>query len=162
MAILSRYLFGLAGCALVVMAIGLIGYGALALLRPTQRLDYALLDAIGYVVIAIAVFDVAKYLIEEEVIREREMRRAGEARLSLTRFIATIIIATLLEAVVITSKVASERVSDMIYPTLLIFAGVALLVGLGVYQRLSATVERAVGEEANVPPEVEDEPSARS
>ena len=86
-------------------------------------------------------------LAEEEVIREREMRHARETRLSLTRFIATIIIATLLEAVVIAFKVAREQVSDLIYPTLLIFAGVALLVGLGAYQRLSAAVEEAVGEE---------------
>ncbi len=148
MAILSRFLFGFAGLVLIVMAVGLIGYGAVGILRPSQRLDFAVLDAVGYVVIAIAVFDVAKYLIEEEVIREREMRRAGEARRSLTRFIATIIIATLLEAIVITFKVSGDRVSDMIYPTFLIFAGVGLMVGLGVYQRLSATVERSVGEEA--------------
>ena len=113
---------------------------------PERRLDFEVLDAIGYLVIAIAVFDVSKYLIEEEVIREREMRHAGEARRSLTRIVATIVIATLLEALVVTFKVARERVSDLVYPALLIFAGVALLVGLGVYQRLSVTVERAAGE----------------
>jgi hypothetical protein len=45
------------------------------------------LTGIGYIVVAIAVFDVAKYLIEEEVVRNREMRVASEARRSLTRFI---------------------------------------------------------------------------
>ena len=147
MAVLSRILFGTAGFLLAAMAAALVFYGAFGVIRPTQSLDFAVLDAIGYMVIAIAVFDVSKYLIEEEVIRERKMHRAGEARQSLTRFIATIIIATLLEAVVIAFKVARERVSDLIYPTLLIFAGVALLVGLGAYQRLSAAVEHAVGEE---------------
>jgi hypothetical protein len=149
MAVLSRVLFGAAGLVLAMMAAGLVGYAALGVIWPQQRLDFAVLDAIGYVVIAIAVFDVSKYLIEEEVIREREMRQAGEARRSLTRFVATIIIATLLEAVVIIFKVARERVSDLIFPTLLIFAGVALLVGLGAFQRLSATVERAMDEEAD-------------
>lgn len=134
----------------MAMAATLVVYGAFAVIRPTQPLDLAVLDAIGYLVIAIAVFDVSKYLIEEEVIREREMREAGETRQSLTRFVATIIIATLLEAVVIAFKVARERVSDLgdlIYPTLLIFAGVALMVGLGAYQRLSAAVERVADEE---------------
>src|SRR5919201_2133889 len=51
------------------------------------------LTGIGYVVVAIAVFDVAKYLIEEEVVRGREMRVASETRKSLTRFISTIAIA---------------------------------------------------------------------
>ena len=147
MAALSRYLFGAAGFLLAAMAAALVFYGALGVVQPTQRLDFAVLDAIGYMVIAIVVFDVSKYLIEEEVIREREMRQAGEARQSLTRFIAAIIIATLLEAIVIAFKVARERVSDLVYPTLLIFAGVALLIGLGAYQRLSAAVEHAVGEE---------------
>jgi hypothetical protein len=148
MGVLSRILFGAAGLVLMVLAGALVVSAAMMLLRPEQRLDFAVLDAIGYVVIAVAVFDVAKYLIEEEVIREREMRRAGEARQSLTRFIATIIIATLLEAIVITFKTARERVSDIIYPSMLLFAGVALLLGLGAYQRLSATVEQDVGEEA--------------
>lgn len=146
MAVLSRYLFGAAGALLAALAAALVIYGAIGVVQPTQRLDFAVLDAIGYVVIAIAVFDVSKYLIEEEVIREREMRHAGETRQSLTRFVATIIIAALLEAVVIAFKVARERVSDLVYPTLLIFAGVALLVGLGAYQRLSADVEQVVGE----------------
>jgi hypothetical protein len=146
MALLSRVVFGLAGAGLIALAIGLIGYAAIEIVRPSQRLDFAVLDAIGFVVIAIAVFDVAKYLIEEEVIREREMRRAGETRQSLTRFVATIIIATLLEAIVITFKTARERVEDLIYPAGLLFSGVALIVALGMYQRLSAAVEREAGE----------------
>lgn len=148
MALLSRILFAAAGFMLAAMAAALVVYAAVGVVRPEQRLDFAILDAIGYLVIAIAVFDVSKYLIDEEVIREREMRHAGEARRSLTRIVATIIIATLLEATVVTFKAARERVSDLVYPALLIFAGVALLVGLGAYQRLSVTVERATREEA--------------
>jgi hypothetical protein len=103
-------------------------------------------------VISIAVFDVAKYLIEEEVLREREMRRAGETRQSLTRFVATIIIATLLEAIVITFRTARDQVPLLIYPVLLLISGVALMVGLGVFQRLSSSVEREAGEKARDKP----------
>lgn len=145
-AALSRILFGCAGVALIVYSALLIGYGAFGVLRSGQRLDFAVLDAIGYVVIAIAVFDVAKYLVEEEVIREREMRQAGEARRSLTRFVATIIIAILLEATVIAFKSAREHVSDLVYAALLMFAGVALILSLGIFQHLSSKVERAVDE----------------
>jgi hypothetical protein len=149
---ISRVLFGLAGAALIAFAVALVVYGIVGVLKPAQRLDFAMLDAIGYVVISIAVFDVAKYLIEEEVMREREMRRAGETRQSLTRFVATIIIATLLEAIVIVFKTARDQVPQLIYPVLLVFAGVALMVGLGVFQRLSARVEREADEQARDEP----------
>jgi heme A synthase len=149
----SRILFGVAGTALMLLAAALVGYGGYRIIQPNQRLDFAMLDAIGYVVIAIAVFDVAKYLIEEEVIREREMRRAGEARRSLTRFVATIIIITFLEAVLLIFKVSREDVPNLVYPALLLFAGVALLLGLGVFQVMSAKVEQDVGEEAGTGPD---------
>ena len=99
------------------------------------------LIGIGYVVVSIAVFDVAKYLIEEEVMREREMRVASETRRSLTRFISTITIAIFLEALVMVFRVSQDKISDLVFPTLLLFAGMALVLTLGVYQRLSAMVE---------------------
>ena len=99
------------------------------------------LIGIGYVVVSIAVFDVAKYLIEEEVMREREMRVASETRRSLTRFISTIAIAVFLEALVMVFRVSQEKISDLVFPKLLLFAGMALVLTLGVYQRLSAMVE---------------------
>ena len=64
MSTLSRYLFGAAGLMLAAMAAALVIYGGFGVIQPTQRLDFAILDAIGYIVIVIAVFDVAKYLIE--------------------------------------------------------------------------------------------------
>jgi hypothetical protein len=99
------------------------------------------LGGIGYVVVSIAVFDVAKYLFEEEVIRGRELRVASEARRSLTRFISTIAIAVFLEALVTVFRVTQEGVDELLYPTALLIAGILLVLGLGVYQRLSVTVE---------------------
>jgi hypothetical protein len=90
------------------------------------------------------VFDVAKYLIEEEVMRAREMRVASDARRSLTRFISTIAIAIFLEALVMVFRVSHEKISDLVFPTLLLFAGMALVLTLGLYQRLSVTVELEV------------------
>ena len=105
----------------------------------------ALLEAVGYTVIAIAVFDVGKYLLEEEAIRGREMRKADEARRSMTKFMSTIAIAVFLELLVAVFAASKDNISDMIYPTLLLLSGVALVVGLGVYQRLSVEVEQDEG-----------------
>ena len=146
--LLSRIVFGIAAAILMLLAIVLIidvvvQFASVVWARRSVSLSA--LTGIGYVVVAIAVFDVAKYLIEEEVVRAREMRAAGETRRSLTRFIATIAIAVFLEALVTVFRVSQENVTELIYPTMLFVAAIFLVVGLGIYQRLSAEVEIQVG-----------------
>jgi uncharacterized membrane protein HdeD (DUF308 family) len=135
--------------ALMVVAIGLIVYAGMqqvsAFSAPEQDIGRALLDAVGYMVIAVAIFEVAKYILEEEVIDPTQMRNAGQARRSITKFVSTLSIAVFLEGLVAvfqTSKGAD--MSMMLYPTLLLFSGVAMVVGLGVYQRLSTAAEGEV------------------
>ena len=150
---LSRGVFGLAGFALMILALGLIlqgmYYSVLGFFEPGNQGKTALLGGVGYVVIAIAVFDVAKFVIEEEVVLGREKHTAGEARRSLTKFISTIAIAVFLEALVTVFRVSTEDVAGMLYPTLLLVAGTGLILGLGLYQRLSATVEKQLEENGN-------------
>ena len=147
---LSRLWFALVGAILILLASGLVIAGmyqvATSILSAGEFINQRLLSAVGYVVIAVAVFDVAKYLLEEEVIRERELRQVGEVRRSLTRFTSTILIAVLLEAIVLIFKMAEDDVALMIYPTILLLAGVAMLVGLGIFQRMAVSAERATGE----------------
>ncbi|WP_152046287.1 GNAT family acetyltransferase [Aureimonas psammosilenae] len=154
--ILTRAAFGLASVVLMLLACGLIVYAVGGVWgsfgTPDRDVGTALLEAVGYTVIAIAVFDVGKYLLEEEAIRGREMRNAGEARRSLTKFISTIVIAVLLEAIVTVFEAGKEDATRMLYPTLLLLVGVLLFVGLGVYQRLSVSAEA----EAEDPPEEEE------
>jgi energy-converting hydrogenase Eha subunit G len=146
MAVVSRFVFALLGFLMMMLAIGLMGYGLLgSFYDPEQWLSTVLLDAVGYVIISVAVFEVAKYILEEEVIREREMRHVSEARKSLTKFISTITIVVFLEAIVVIFKVGRDDPTKLLFPTLLLFAGVAMILGLGAFQRLSATTEREVG-----------------
>ena len=153
--LLSRTIFGLAASILMLLSVFLAGSALVQFvlaLTAAKDVELAALTGIGYVVVAIAVFDVSKYLIEEEVVRGREMRAASEARRSLTRFISTIAIAVFLEALVTVFRVSQTNVADMIYPTLLLVAAILLVLGLGIYQRLSATVEMQVGESENEQP----------
>jgi hypothetical protein len=147
---LARAAFAVTGCMLMFLAGALVFVAGFQVTRATWPPDggtgTALLESVGYTIIAIAVFDVGKYLIEEEAIRAREMRRAGEARQSMTKFLTTIAIAIFLEALVSVFDAGKHDVAMMLYPTLLLLGGVALIVGLGVYQRLSATVETVVAE----------------
>src|SRR3954468_19690982 len=132
MEFVSRGVFGIASVVLMLIALALSFYSAsqivAALASPWSDAGDALLGAIGYVVIAMAVFDVAKYFIEEEVIRGREMRIAAEARRSLTKFISTISIAVFIEALVTVVRVSKQDVERMIAPTLLLLTAILIVV----------------------------------
>ena len=114
----SRAVFGFAAVALMALAIGLILQGIYyplsAGFEPDSQGKSALLSGVGYVVLAVAVFDVAKFIIEEEVVLSREKQSAGEARRSLTKFISTIAIAVFLEALVTVFRVSTEDVPAML------------------------------------------------
>jgi putative Mn2+ efflux pump MntP len=155
---ISRATFGLAATVLAVFALVLAGSAVgdfMVTAWALQHVGPSALSGIGYVVVSIAVFDVAKYLVEEEVVRGRELRVASEARRSLTRFISTIAIAVFLEALVVVFQVAQEDVTKLFYPTFLLIAAILLVLGLGVYQRLSVAVERQVERGKNPPSEAE-------
>jgi hypothetical protein len=149
MEILSRVAFASASLALMAMSFALVIYGLAEIVTAGSSswkdAGTAMLAAIGYVVIAMAVFDVAKYFIEEEVIRGREMRAASEARRSLTKFVSTIAIAVFIEGLVIVFQASKERLPEMIYPTALLLTAILIVIGLGIYQRLSADVEQKLG-----------------
>ena len=148
MEIVSRGVFGLASLVLMLIALALSLYSAslivAALASGWSEAGPALLGAIGYVVIAMAVFDVAKYFVEEEVIRGREMRLASEARRSLTKFVSTIVIAVFIEALVMVFREGSRDITMVLYPAVILFMGILTILGLGLYQRLSADVEGQV------------------
>jgi hypothetical protein len=147
--LLTRAMFCAVSIALMIVAIGLIVYAGMqqvsAFSAPEQDMGRALLDAVGYMVIAVAIFEVAKYILEEEVIDPTQMRNAGQARRSITKFVSTLSIAVFLEALVAVFQTSKGTdMSMMLYPTLLLFSGVAMVVGLGVYQRLSTAAEGEV------------------
>ena len=148
MELVSRVVFGLASVVLMLIALALSIYSAgligVALYGPWAEAGVGLLESIGYVVIAVAVFDVAKYFVEEEVIRGREMRLPSEARRSLTKFISTIAIAVFIEALVMVFRQSGQDIALILYPAAILVTGILIILGLGLYQRLSADVEGRV------------------
>jgi hypothetical protein len=144
----SRIAFTVVAVVLALFALTMSAYG---IGQTFYALFYwadfggTLLRGVGYIVIAIAVFEVAKYLIEEEVVRGREMRSPGEARRSLTKFISTISIAVFLEGLVTVFRVSHDNVTELIYPAALLLTAMVMVIGLGIFQRLSAQVEQQIG-----------------
>jgi hypothetical protein len=137
----SKIFYAVAAVVLVLFSITLLVVAVWHLLSAAlQRRDllHPTLESIGLVTIAIAVFEVAKFLVEEELIRERQLRSVLEARRSLTKFFTIIIITLSLEAIVLVFETKLERIADLIYPTALMAVAVLAVVGLGLFQRLSA------------------------
>ncbi len=142
--VLSNVIYGFVSATLMLIAIALIVFSlwdAYYSIRHQGNVVTALLHAIGIVVIALAVFDVAKYLMEEEVMRDREMRSPTEARRTMTKFMVIICVVVSLEAVVSIARAKDDELSNLVYPAILLLSAVAVMVGLGVYQKLSSEIE---------------------
>ena len=97
----------------------------------------SLLDGIALIAIGMAVFDVAKFLVEEEVFLVRDRKSLKCQRRTLIKFLVIINIAILMEALVFVFAAAKKDISLLMYPTFLLLASVLLVVGLGVYQKLT-------------------------
>jgi hypothetical protein len=145
---LTNGFYTLVSLVLMVFAAVLLASGPVALFGAVtdgEPFVEAIVTSLSYMILSIAVFDVAKYVYDEEVRRGREMRKASETRRSITKFLTVIIIAVLMDSLVALSKAGQGALDQLVYPVFLILGGVALLLGLGVFQRLSATVEEKVG-----------------
>ena len=152
MTLFSRILYTAIAGALLAASVLLIGVAIWRTATGFWTGDGALdtmLDGIGLIIIAVAVADVGKFLFEEEVVNDRELRRPAEARGSLTKFMTIIIIALSLESLVLITKAAQTRMSDIVYPGLLILLAVLAMVGLGLFQKLSQNATAAIPPERN-------------
>jgi len=144
---ISATLYTIASISFIGISLAMVIYSLLDVfhaMQSNQGVINQLLHSVGLIVVAMAVFDVAKYLLEEEVLRKRELRSMSEARHTLTKFMTIITIAVSLEALVFIFNAGTQQMENLIYPSLLLISAVAVIVGMGVYQRLSVqAAERA-------------------
>ena len=142
----SKLLYLTVTATLLLIALMMIGYALwevwLSINGNVQVME-KLLTAIGVAVISLALFDVSKYLIEEEVIREKSLvRNLEETKRSLTKFMTIIAIAVCMEALVFIFEAGKTDVRTLLYPILLLVSGVFVVIGLGIYLRISIIPEK--------------------
>jgi len=101
-----------------------------------------MLQSVGAIIISAAIIDVAQYMMEEEVFLNKELRDPEEARRTITKIIVIITIAVSIEGLVYIFKAGTNDLTLLLYPALLIVVSALLIVALGVYQKLSATIEK--------------------
>jgi hypothetical protein len=139
--------------ALILIAVSLIimgwsVYDVISNIRAAGEFIPLMLQSVGAIIIAAAIVDVAQYMIEEEVFLNKELRDPEEARRTITKIIVIITIAVSIEGLVFIFKAGTKDLTLLLYPALLIAVSAVLIVALGVYQKLSATIEKVEKENA--------------
>lgn len=139
--------------ALILIALSLIimGWSVYEIISNIKEgADFVplMLQSVGAIIIASAIIDVSQYMIEEEVLLNKELRDPEEARRTITKIIVIITIAVSIEGLVFIFKAGTKDLTLLLYPALLIAASSILIVALGVYQKLSATIEKEDKENA--------------
>lgn len=124
-----------------VVLIGFSFYDISTKISTTDDVPTLLLSNLSLLIIAIAILDVAKYVVEEAVYRESEIKTPQEARKTLTKFIVIVFVAISLETIVSIFLASKKDFALLVYPTFLLLANTLLLVGLGIYQKMSALLE---------------------
>lgn len=148
----SRVIFAVAAAILGLLAVLLIGYAGYQVWKVITAVDqlvtagdfgYTVIDSVGYVVIAIAILDVAKHLFEEEVLEWHGPNKKPPFRQNFARFVSIISIAIFLEGLVLVFKMTQDDIRLLVYPVLLLSIGVAMMIGLAIFQRLGADLDRS-------------------
>lgn len=138
--LLGRSVYGLISLSLCVISLTMMGVALWDIwvsLHEKTLLVTALLDAIGLIVIGMAVFDVSKFLLEEEVYKSDDIQSLAKERGTLLKFLVIISIAVSLEALVFIFDAGKKDITMLVYPTFLLIAAVLLVISLGVYQKLT-------------------------
>lgn len=130
--------------AIIIILFSLYNLLVNTLLTPTIKDDFifSILESAGAMIISIAIIDVSKYMIEEEVLRDKELKKPREARQTLTKIIVIISIAVAMEGLIFIFKAGRQDITLLIYPAVLILSATFMIVGLGLYQKLSISIEK--------------------
>jgi putative Mn2+ efflux pump MntP len=141
----------LAALILIALALIIMGWSVYEVISSIGgETEYIplILQSVGAIIISAAIIDVAQYMMEEEVFMNKELRDPEEARRTITKIIVIIAIAVSIEGLVYVFKAGTKDLTLLLYPALLIVVSAILIVALGVYQKLSATIEKVEKENA--------------
>lgn len=135
----------IAALILIILSLIIMGwsvYDVIASINTESGFISSMLQSVGAIIISAAIIDVAQYMMEEEVFTNKELRDPVEARRTITKIIVIITIAVSIEGLVYIFKAGTRDLTLLLYPALLIIVSAVLIVALGIYQKLSATIEK--------------------
>ena len=145
---ISVFIYFVAAISLTLMALLIMGWSVYEVLAHVLTVDglsdgfvSKMLSSVGAIVISVAILDVAKYMIEE-VVRSKQLHSPKEAREALTKIMVIISIVVGIEGLIYILKAGTADITLLIYPAILIITSVFLMIGLGVYQKISLQAEK--------------------
>lgn len=134
---------------LLLLVSGLLLYAAFdALINVFSSKDTAASGAFGIVILTtlgMSIFDLGKTILEEEVLVSKDNRHNLSTRRTISRFMATIIIAISIEALLLIFRALLEvpgNTEQLHNAVWILLSAVAMLVGLGIYLKLSEASSR--------------------
>lgn len=132
--------YSIIGGLLLVVAVVLLGSATVQLAQLMGGDFNVVTQSFGVVVLitlGLAIFDLGKTILEEEVFVHKDIHHHGSTRRTITRFMSAILIAVSIESLLLMFKSLLGESTQLLYAVWMLLASVALLIGLGIYLKLS-------------------------
>jgi len=135
-----QVIYGIIGVMLVLVAGLLLFSAGSSLVEVVYQHTNTATQAFGIVILitlGLAIFDLGKTILEEEVLLHKDIHHQGSTRRTISRFMSAIVIAVSIESLLLMFKSLLGDPSHLNSAVWMLMAAVALLVGLGVYLKLT-------------------------
>lgn len=135
-----QIIYGIIGVMLIVVSALLLfsaGQSLYEMLHEHTNTASQAFQAVILVTLGLAIFDLGKTILEEEVLLHKDIHHSGSTRRTISRFMSAIVIAVSIESLLLMFKSLLGDSTHLQSAVWMLFAAVALLVGLGVYLKLT-------------------------
>ncbi len=138
---LFQVVYGIIGLMLVIVSGLLIfsaGMSLFDVVYDHTNIATKAFHLVILVTLGLAIFDLGKTILEEEVLLHKDIHHTDSSRRTISRFMSAIVIAVSIESLLLMFKSLLGDAQHLNSAVLMLFAAVALLVGLGIYLRLTS------------------------
>ncbi len=132
--------YAVIGVMLVIVSGLLLFYSGKSMFDILQehiRATTSIFEVVILVTLGLAIFDLGKTILEEEVLLHKDIHHQGSTRRTISRFMSAIVIAVSIESLLLMFKSLLGDATHLNSAVLMLIAAVALLVGLGIYLKLT-------------------------
>lgn len=138
---LFQIIYGVIGVMLVVISALLLfsaGQSLYEMIHEHTNTATQAFQSVILVTLGLAIFDLGKTILEEEVLLHKDIHHSGSTRRTISRFMSAIVIAVSIESLLLMFKSLLGDATHLQNAVWMLFAAVALLVGLGAYLKLTS------------------------
>jgi hypothetical protein len=138
---LFQVIYGVIGIMLVAVSMFLLfsaGQSLFDMIHEHTNTATQAFQSVILVTLGLAIFDLGKTILEEEVLLHKDIHHTGSTRRTIARFMSAIVIAVSIESLLLMFKSLLGDATHLNSAVFMLFAAVALLIGLGAYLKLTS------------------------